>query len=326
MHNRVEDIYDFAHAVSASVPEARVAVAHGQMSSSELESVMAAFIRGDKDVLVCTTIIESGLDISTANTMLIHNAGSFGLADLYQLRGRVGRAADQAWCYLLVNDPSSMSEQARKRIQAIERFSELASGFNLAAMDLEIRGAGNVLGAEQSGHMASVGYDLFMDMLRDAINELSGEETGEKTDTELKYSMEARIPPDFIPDDRLRLRLYRRLSSASDLAEVSAMAAELTDRFGGLPLKLRRLIGLMRLKVLGRSLDLRLVWVRSAAVEFTAAEGFEDSITRLEAAATAGGYRVSTRGSVLKVLLPKGGVDPIEAGEALLRAASVDGT
>jgi len=258
--------------------------------------------------------------------MLIHNAGSFGLADLYQLRGRVGRAADQAWCYLLVNDPSSMSEQARKRIQAIERFSELASGFNLAAMDLEIRGAGNVLGAEQSGHMASVGYDLFMDMLRDAINELSGEETGEKTDTELKYSMEARIPPDFIPDDRLRLRLYRRLSSASDLAEVSAMAAELTDRFGGLPLKLRRLIGLMRLKVLGRSLDLRLVWVRSAAVEFTAAEGFEDSITRLEAAATAGGYRVSTRGSVLKVLLPKGGVDPIEAGEALLRAASVDGT
>ena len=328
VHNRVEDIFDFARSVSSSAPEARVAVAHGQMSSTDLEAVMAAFIRGEKDVLVCTTIIESGLDISTANTMLIHNAGSFGLADLYQLRGRVGRAAEQAYCYLLVPDPASMTGEARKRIEAIERFSELASGFNLATMDLEIRGAGNVLGAEQSGHMASVGYELFMEMLSNAIRELSGEEIEEKVETELKHSMEARITPEFVPDERLRLRLYKRLSSARDLGEMDALHAELQDRFGRLPDPVRRLVGLMRLRVLALALGLKQLGISDVAMEFAAAHGHEAVIERLKDSAVLAGYRLSQpeSGDRLKVDLSASNVNPLEVGEALLRSVTVDGT
>jgi len=328
VHNRVQDIYDFAQTVSASVPEAGVVVAHGQMSSTDLEGVMTSFIRGDKDVLVCTTIIESGLDIGTANTMLIHNAGSCGLADLYQLRGRVGRATEQAYCYLLVQDTATMTGEVRKRIEAIERFSELASGFNLATLDLEIRGAGNVLGAEQSGHMASVGYELFMEMLGDAINELSGEEVEERVDTELRYSLEARLTRDFIPDEKVRLRLYRRLSSAPDLGELDTLSAELADRFGGLPAPVRRLVALMRLRVLSRGLGLKQLGIGDKTLEFVAATGHEASIDRLELAAASAGYRMGPRREtyLLKVILPGAGANPLEVGEVVLHAASVDDT
>jgi transcription-repair coupling factor (superfamily II helicase) len=313
VHNRVEDIFDFAQGIQTAVPEARVAVAHGQMSAGDLESVMAAFVRGEKDVLVCTTIIESGLDIGTANTMLIDMAESLGLAQLYQLRGRVGRATEQAWCYLLVRDPDTLTEDARKRIEAIERFSELASGFNLAAMDLEIRGAGDVLGAEQSGHMAAVGFDLFMEMLQDAIHELSGEVVEERVDPEIRIDAEARIPPEYVPDERLRLRLYKRLASAADLSEVASMVAEVADRFGPLPPAAGRLAAMVRMKVRCRDLSLAQVAVkpddrlagRFCAV-FAAVPGHDAACDRLESAARNLGATV-TRDAPdrVRVLLPQ---------------------
>jgi len=327
VHNRVEDIFDFARGLSSAVPEAGFGVAHGQMSSGDLEGVMSAFVRGDKDVLVCTTIIESGLDIGTANTMLIHNAGSFGLAQLYQLRGRVGRASERAYCYLLVHDPSSLTGEARKRVEAIERFSELASGFNLATMDLEIRGAGNVLGAEQSGHMAAVGFDLFMEMLDEAIRELSGEEVVERVDTELKHSMEARIPTGFVPDEKLRLRLYKRLSSASDILELNSLSAEIVDRFGTQPVPVSRLIGLMRIKLLGRMLGLARVGLSGKSLELMAASSHEGSIDRVMDAVAGMGLGTALRKAPLELSLAftDAAGDPLEVGEALLHAAAVDG-
>ncbi|MBM4395429.1 MAG: transcription-repair coupling factor [Deltaproteobacteria bacterium] len=291
VHNRVEDICAFANGIQDTVPEARVAVAHGQMSAGELESVMAAFVRGDKDVLVCTTIIESGLDIGSANTMLIHDAESLGLAQLYQLRGRVGRSTEQAYCYLLVRDPATMTDDARRRIEAIERFSELASGFNLAAMDMEIRGAGNVLGAEQSGHMAAVGYDLFMEMIRDAVQELSGEVVPERLDPELKVEAEARIPSSYVDDERIRLRLYKRLSSARDLAEVASIASEIADRFGPRPEAVERLVALMRVKVLAREAGIALVAIKGDAAQFGIAPGHVGAGARLVAALHEEGFR-----------------------------------
>ena len=322
VHNRVEDIYDFAQKVQDTAPEARVTVAHGQMSSGDLESVMAAFVRGDKDVLVCTTIIESGLDIGSANTMLIHDAETFGLAQLYQLRGRVGRASEQAYCYLLVRDPSTMTEDARKRIEAIERFSELASGFSLAAMDMEIRGAGNVLGAEQSGHMAAVGYDMFVQMLQDAIQELSGEVVEEPLDPELKIDADARIPATYVEDERVRLKFYKRLASSRDLREVSSTLADLSDRFGPAPEAVARLGALMRVKVAARDLGLALVAVKDDVAQFVAAPGRDGAVRVMEAARRLDARVLTLDGpDKVRVVLPRG-VPPVDAVEALVQAAS----
>jgi transcription-repair coupling factor (superfamily II helicase) len=292
VHNRVEDIYEFASGIASLVPEARVTVAHGQMSAPDLEDVMSAFVRGDKDVLVCTTIVESGLDVGTANTMLISGADSLGLAQLYQLRGRVGRAAEQAYCYLLVRDPATLTDDARKRIEAIERFSELSSGFNLASMDLEIRGAGDVLGADQSGHMAAVGYDLFMEMVSEAVAELAGEAQPERVDPELKLDVEARIPADAIPDERLRLRFYKRLAAARDLPEVAAVASEIADRFGRLPPAVERLAAFMRIKLHARALGLAQVGLNGATVQASAASGHPASVPAVLVAAVSAGWQI----------------------------------
>jgi transcription-repair coupling factor (superfamily II helicase) len=292
VHNRVEDIYEFANGIATLVPEARVTVAHGQMSAPDLEGVMSAFVRGDKDVLVCTTIIESGLDVGTANTMLISGADSLGLAQLYQLRGRVGRAAEQAYCYLLVRDPATLTDDARKRIEAIERFSELASGFHLASMDLEIRGAGDVLGADQSGHMAAVGYDLFLEMVSEAVAELSGEVQPDRVDPELKLDVEARIPAEAIPDERLRLRFYKRLAAARDLPEVVAVASDMADRFGRLPKPIERLVAFMRIKVHARALGLAQVGLTGGVLQVAGAAGHPSAVPAVLASATASGWRI----------------------------------
>jgi transcription-repair coupling factor (superfamily II helicase) len=317
VHNRVEDIYEFAQRIQELVPEARVTVAHGQMSAPDLESVMSAFVRGDKDVLVATTIIESGLDIGSANTMLIHNADTLGLAQLYQLRGRVGRSAEQAYCYLLVRDPNTLTEDARRRIEAIERFSELSSGFHLASMDLEIRGAGDVLGAEQSGHMAAVGYDLFMEMLQDAVQALSGEEAIERIDPELKLDVEARIPSEFIPDEALRLRFYRRLASARNVGEVTTLASELADRFGRPPAALERLLVVMRIKARARTVGLAQVGLNGGVAQFVPAGGHDAAIRALVTAIASLGWRLqgNVEAGRVRVLLPK----PLDHQEQLLR-------
>jgi transcription-repair coupling factor (superfamily II helicase) len=248
VHNRVDGIYERAARVQALVPEARLAVAHGQMSEATLEETMLDFVAGQYDLLVTTAIIESGLDIPRANTILIDRADHFGLAQLYQLRGRVGRSSERAYCYLLVPPPSQITGEARSRIEALERHTELGSGFQIASLDLELRGAGDLLGAEQSGFTAAVGFDLFCQLLAEATRELRGELVEPEVDPELNCDVEALIPDDYVSEVGVRLSLYKRLASAEDEGEVAELGAEMEDRFGTAPVEVRRLVELMRLK------------------------------------------------------------------------------
>ena len=229
-------------------PNARVAVAHGQLSEGTLEQVMLDFVEGRFDVLVATAIIESGLDIPRANTIVIDRADMFGLAQLYQLRGRVGRSKERAYCYLVVPPPNAMTDEARSRIEALERHTELGSGFQIASLDMELRGAGDVLGAEQSGTMAAVGFDLFVHMLEEAVHELRGEEVVHDVDPELSFDVPALLPEDYVSDVGVRLSLYKRLASAVDEAHVAEIATEMEDRFGPPPDDAKRLVKLMSLK------------------------------------------------------------------------------
>jgi transcription-repair coupling factor (superfamily II helicase) len=249
VYNRVEGLYERAARLREIVPEARVGVGHGQLNESTLEQTMLDFVEGKFDVLASTAIIESGLDIPRANTMIVDRADLFGLSQLYQLRGRVGRSSERAYCYLLVPPPSQLTDEARYRIEALERYSELGSGFQVATLDMELRGAGNLLGGEQSGFVSSVGFDLFCQMLEEATHELRGEPVVHEVDTELTFDVDALIPEAYIGEVGIRLSLYKRLSGATDEAEVADVAAEMEDRFGQAPLEARRLVDLMRLKV-----------------------------------------------------------------------------
>jgi transcription-repair coupling factor (superfamily II helicase) len=246
--NRVDGIYERAHRLQELCPEGRIAVGHGQMSEAALEQTMIDFIEGRYDVLVCTAIIESGLDIPRANTILIERADTFGLAQLYQLRGRVGRSKDRGYCYLVVPPASSMTEEARLRVEALERHTELGSGFQIASLDLELRGAGDLLGAEQSGNVASVGFDLFCRMLDEAVHELRGEPVVHEVEPDLAFDVEALLPEDYVDDVGVRLSLYKRLASAESEQEVTDLAAEMEDRFGPPPEEAKRLVHLMRIK------------------------------------------------------------------------------
>jgi transcription-repair coupling factor (superfamily II helicase) len=248
VYNRIDKLYEKAQRVQELVPIARVAVAHGQMGEASLEETMLDFVDGRYDVLASTAIIESGLDIPRANTMIIDRADLFGLGQLYQLRGRVGRGRERAYCYLVVPPQNAMSDEARSRIEALERHTELGSGFQIASLDLELRGAGDMLGAEQSGNVASVGLDMFCRMLEDAVHELGGEEVAHEVDPELSFDVEALLPDDYVSDVGVRLSLYKRLASAVDEGHVSEIAAEMEDRFGAPPDAARRLVKLMSLK------------------------------------------------------------------------------
>jgi transcription-repair coupling factor (superfamily II helicase) len=249
VYNRVEGLYERAARLREIVPEARVGVGHGQLDAETLEQTMLDFVEGKFDVLAVTAIIESGLDIPRANTMIVDRADLFGLAQLYQLRGRVGRSSERAYCYLLVPPPSQLTDEARYRIEALERYTELGSGFQVATLDMELRGAGNVLGGEQSGFVTSVGFDLFCHMLEEAAHELRGEVVVHEVDPELTVDVDALLPESYVAEVGVRLSLYKRLSSASDEAEVLDIATEMEDRFGEAPVEARRLVELMRLKV-----------------------------------------------------------------------------
>jgi transcription-repair coupling factor (superfamily II helicase) len=209
---------------------------------------MLAFVEGEFDVLVSTAIIESGLDIPRANTIIVDRAVIFGLSQLYQLRGRVGRSSERAYCYLLVPAPSELTDEARSRIEALEQHTELGAGFQIATLDMELRGAGDLLGAEQSGFVESVGFDLFCQMLEEATHELRGEPVVHPVDPELSFDVDALLPADYVSDVGVRLSLYKRLASAHDEAEVAEIAAEMEDRFGAPPPDARRLVEVMRLK------------------------------------------------------------------------------
>ncbi len=235
IHNRVESIYSLAALVTKLVPKARVVVGHGQMGEKELESVMLKFIRDEADVLVATTIVENGLDIPRANTILINRADRLGLAELYQLRGRVGRASQRAYAYLLVPPETTLSDIARKRLSAMKEFSELGAGFRIAALDLELRGAGNMLGRQQHGHIESIGFDLYCQMLERAVSKLKGEEAAPELRTTLSLGFDVRIPENYIPSENLRLRTYKRISSIASDDEKQDVRKELEDRFGTPP-------------------------------------------------------------------------------------------
>ncbi len=248
VYNRIDKLYEKAAYLQALVPTARVAVAHGQMGEAALEETMLDFVDGRYDVLVSTAIIESGLDIPRANTMVIDRADLFGLAQLYQLRGRVGRSKERAYCYLVVPPQNAMTEESRARIDALERHTELGSGFQIASLDLELRGAGDLLGGAQSGNVASVGFEMFCRMLDEAVHEMRGEEVVHEVDPELSFDVEALLPEDYVTDVGLRLSLYKRLASAVDEAHVGEIGAEMEDRFGAPPEEARRLVKLMALK------------------------------------------------------------------------------
>ncbi len=235
VHNRVQTIDAMAEHLARVVPEVKVLVAHGQMKESELEKRMLAFMHGEADVLLCTTIVESGLDIPRANTILVNRADTFGLAQLYQLRGRVGRSSHRAYAYLLVPSEDGLTGDAERRLQAIQDLAELGSGFRLASMDLEIRGAGNLLGAEQSGNLAALGYDAYMQMLEETIDELRGQVRETEVDPEIRLPVAARLPEEFVPDVSQRLVLYKRLASSREDADVDRIRDEILDRFGHLP-------------------------------------------------------------------------------------------
>ena len=248
VYNRVQDIDEMALKVQALVPDARVSYAHGQMDERSLEAVMYDFINGEIDVLVSTTIIETGLDIPNVNTMIIHDADKFGLSQLYQLRGRIGRSNRTSYAFLLYKRDRMIKETAEKRLQAIKEFSELGSGFKIAMKDLEIRGAGNVLGARQHGHMEAVGYDLYCKMLNEAIKTLKGETQVKTFETTVDITMDAFIPASYIKNEVQKLDIYKRIASIETREELMDMEDELVDRFGDLPRSARNLLSIALLK------------------------------------------------------------------------------
>jgi transcription-repair coupling factor (superfamily II helicase) len=235
VHNRVESIYEIAARIQELVPGARVAVGHGQMGETELERVMLAFMRHEYDVLVATTIIENGLDIPLANTILINRADRHGLSELYQLRGRVGRSNRRAYAYLLIPQDTELTEIARRRLAALKEFSDLGAGFKIAALDLELRGAGNMLGGEQSGHIEAVGFELYTTMLEAAVKELKGEGAEERPTTQLNLGIALRIDESYVPEENQRLRLYKKIAGTQSAAAINEIRAELEDRYGTPP-------------------------------------------------------------------------------------------
>jgi transcription-repair coupling factor (superfamily II helicase) len=235
VHNRVESIYEIAARIQELVPAARVAVGHGQMSETELERVMLAFMRHEYDVLVATTIIENGLDIPLANTMLINRADKHGLSELYQLRGRVGRSNRRAYAYLMIPPENELTEIARRRLAALKEFSDLGAGFKIAALDLELRGAGNMLGGEQSGHIEAVGFELYTSMLEATVKAMKGESSEERPATQLNLGIALRIDESYVPEENQRLRLYKKIAGAASEAAVAEVRAEMEDRYGALP-------------------------------------------------------------------------------------------
>lgn len=248
VHNQVASIEVVAERLRRLVPEVRIAVAHGQLSSKALEEIMVRFVRREIDVLVCTTIIESGLDIPSANTIIINRADRLGLAEIYQLRGRVGRSKEQAYAYLLVPSPAHLTRDAQKRLEALLDLSELGSSFKLAMSDLQIRGAGNILGTSQTGHIAVVGYDLYLDLLEKTVNELKGTPVEEEFEPEINLKVSAYIPENYLPEPDQRLITYRRLTMADTVTALSDIKDELIDRYGPIPPEVEDLMSIMEIK------------------------------------------------------------------------------
>jgi transcription-repair coupling factor (superfamily II helicase) len=250
VHNRVHSIVEAADEILKLVPQARILIGHGQMGEGELEEVMLKFIRHEADVLVCTTIIESGLDIPNANTIFINNADRFGLSELHQLRGRVGRYKNRAYCYLLLPSDRPVTPVAAKRLKAIEEYSHLGAGFKIAMRDLEIRGAGNILGPEQSGHIATVGYEMYCQLLEEATLQLKNQPKPARPEAHVDIGVSALVPKQWIPADRQRMDVYRRLTRCESLEMLNLLEHDLKDAFGEPPRPAVLLMALTELRLL----------------------------------------------------------------------------
>jgi transcription-repair coupling factor (superfamily II helicase) len=268
VHNRVESIFSIGNLITKLVPEARVAVAHGQMGEEELERAMMDFIAQKFDVLLATTIIENGLDIPNVNTIVVNRADRYGLSQLYQLRGRVGRSDRPAYAYLLIPPEDSLSPVARKRLAAIKEFSDLGSGFRVAALDLEIRGAGTLLGGEQSGHIESVGFEMYMKLLEQAVRELKGEEPEEELRAVVNLRVDLRIDDTYVPDMNQRLIVYRRIAAARSERELEEALAEVKDRYGEPPASVLQLVDYGRIRVLADRLGIESIDLDGQVVHF----------------------------------------------------------
>ena len=249
VHNRVETIYEIAAKIQELVPAARIVVGHGQMSENELEKVMLAFMHHEHDVLVATTIIENGLDIPLANTMIVNRSDRHGLSELYQLRGRVGRSNRRAYAYLLIPPEQELTEVARRRLAALKEFSDLGAGFKIAALDLELRGAGNLLGGEQSGHIEAVGFEMYTSMLEEAVSKLKGEERVERPSVQISLGIALRIDESYIGEENQRLRMYKRIAGVDSDRALDEVRAELEDRYGPLPASVEHLLQAARLRI-----------------------------------------------------------------------------
>ena len=283
VHNRVETIETIAARVRHLAPRARVGVAHGQMASTPLEDVMQRFVSGEIDILVSTMIVESGLDVPNANTMIVHDAHRFGLAQLYQLRGRVGRSHRRAYCYLVV--PDSIDADAEERLKVLEHHTDLGAGYRVALKDLELRGAGNMLGAEQSGQAHAVGFDLYLRWLEETVQALRGQ-GGRETQPppEVVLDRPAHLPDSFVGDDDTKLDLYRRLARAETPDEIDGLRSELRERFGPLPVESETLLDMARLRVLGATLGIQHILIRGDEARVTFRAGVAPRMAKLSTA------------------------------------------
>jgi len=290
VHNRVQTIAWAASKLQDLVPEARIAVAHGQMPEDQLEKVMTDFIDGKYDVLVTTTIIQLGLDMPNVNTLIIDRADRFGLAQLYQLRGRVGRGINQAYAYFFFDEKRQLTPQAHKRLKTIFEATELGSGFGIAMKDLEIRGAGNLLGVRQSGHITALGFDLYCQLLGEAVEELKAKQTGEarksvitgetKELPSVVLPLDAHIPEEYVPNLNTRLSLYSRLAGVDHVEEVEDMVQEFKDRFGPLPPPVENLLYIVKIKVLAAQAGISSVSTQGKQIVLKPQEGAIESVAK----------------------------------------------
>ncbi len=304
LHNRVDTIFSRAAAIQQLVPHARIGVGHGQMGEQELERVLLGFMRHEYDVFVSTTIVENGLDIPLANTIIIENAERHGLAELYQLRGRVGRSNRRAYAYLLVPADAELSEIARKRLAALREFSDLGAGFKIAALDLELRGAGNLLGGEQHGHIAAVGFDTYVRLLEQTVQELRGEPAPLEIHTALNLGLDLRIPSEYIADENQRLRAYKRIADARDAAEAERIRAELADRYGPPPEAVQALLEFALLKTAAEQAGIEAIDRRGGALHIKFHPGSKIDPGKLMALVSSRPGAQFTPAGVLRLPLP----------------------
>jgi len=307
VHNRVDSIFSRAAWIQELVPQCRIGVGHGQMGEKELEHALLGFMRHEYDVFVCTTIVENGLDIPLANTMIIENAERYGLSELYQLRGRVGRSNRRAYAYLLVPGDKELSEIARKRLAALREFSDLGAGFKIAALDLELRGAGNLLGGEQHGHIASVGFDTYLRLLDETVRELKGEEIPPEVQSSLNLSLDIRIPAEYIADEQQRLRAYKKIADVKEDDQAESARAELADRYGPLPDAVETLLQFAQLKSSAQRLGIEVVDRRGTWLNIKFHPGSKIEPQRLMALVHSRQGAQFTPAGVLRVPMPSVG-------------------